>query len=1233
LISFSIKKPFFLTVATTVFAVLTATAQMEFTENKGQWDSKVNFRGDFSSGSFFLENKGFTVLLHKSADLQQLGQVIHGNTNNQNSGSNQNISASVTPTPEGFPSVTLHSHAYKVNFLGSSNTIQAVPDKVMPGYNNYFIGNDPGKWASNCRIYQAVTYKNVYPNIDVRYYSEEDKLKYDFIVHPGGNPNAIAMRYDGADKLEVKDQELVIGTSVGSLKELYPYSYQSPYGKREAVACKYSVRDNVVTFKVSNYNHAETLVIDPSLIFSSFTGSPQENWGYTATPGPSGTLFAGGITFGAGYPVSTGAFQRNFGGGVSEDNSGPYDIAIFKFSSDGSQRVYATYLGGNGNEQPHSLIADAQGNLIIAGRSSSKNYPHTLTLGGGNITNNPNYDIVITKLDAAGAAMIGSVIIGGTGDDGINIKPKYSNFGTTGDVSLRRNYGDDARSEVILDAAGNIILASCTQSSNFPVTPGTPIQGSFGGGLQDGVILKFNATLSANLFSTYFGGNGDDACFVTSQNPLTGNLYVAGATSSTNLPGDKTGVMTGANQGGIDGFVTEIMGDGSGIVKTTYQGTPGTDLVYGIKFDNFGFPYIMGTTTGNWTVTSNVIYKDVFANGNHAKQFISKLQPDLSNYVYSTVFGTNATLPNLSPIAFLVDRCQNVYVSGWGGGINATRGYSTSGTAGLPEVNQLPGLPPADGKDFYFFVLEKNANSQLFGSHFGEGNNQSLGDHVDGGTSRFDANGIIYQAICACKTQGIGVTTTFPTTPGVWSTINRSNSACNEAVVKIEMNFAGVGASVKATIDGVIDTIGCVPLKIDFIDTLAKGKMYIWNYGDPSSPKKDTTFAPNNSTSHVYNNAGRYRVMLVSIDSATCNIADTAFITVKVGNNEVKPDFNFTKLDSCASLRFRFDNITTALLPVYTNQTFTWDFGDGSPRVKMGFGSVIHTFPAAASYKVRLLVDDTTFCNSPDSIEHTVRINPNVKVLFNTSTRGCVPYTPVFANNSLGGLSWLWQFGDGNTSTAFEPNYTYNLVGSYNVRLIAYDSTTCNKVDTSAYFTITVYPIPTANFSWSPVPPVENTPTNFTNLSVGATRYLWDFGDGNTSTDVNPSHQFNKTDTFNVVLVAFNDADCSDTVNLLVPTLIRPLIAVPNAFTPGRFSGGSYNNGIVKVEGFGIAKMTWRIYNRWGQNVFTATNVSQGWDGTFKGALQPMDVYTYTLDAEFTDGQKARKTGDITLIR
>ena len=112
-------------------------------------------------------------------------------------------------------------------------------------------------------------------------------------------------------------------------------------------------------------------------------------------------------------------------------------------------------------------------------------------------------------------------------------------------------------------------------------------------------------------------------------------------------------------------------------------------------------------------------------------------------------------------------------------------------------------------------------------------------------------------------------------------------------------------------------------------------------------------------------------------------------------------------------------------------------------------------------------------------------------------------------------------------------------------------------------------------------------------------------------------------------MVAFNAAGCTDTFCLDVAVIVLPLLDVPNAFTPGKFG----NNGVVKVVGYGVAKMDWKIYNRWGQNVFSSTSQNEGWDGTFNGVIQPMDVYTYTLDVEFSDGKKFRKTGDISLLR
>ena len=207
-----------------------------------------------------------------------------------------------------------------------------------------------------------------------------------------------------------------------------------------------------------------------------------------------------------------------------------------------------------------------------------------------------------------------------------------------------------------------------------------------------------------------------------------------------------------------------------------------------------------------------------------------------------------------------------------------------------------------------------------------------------------------------------------------------------------------------------VDRIGCVPLTVRFTDTLARGKMYIWIYNDPfSTVLRDTTYAPNNSVSHTYNQTGSYPLMLISIDSATCNIADTAFVTVKVGNNLINADFSFFKLDSCNSLRYQFINQSVATVPNYTSQSFIWDFGDNTPKVRSSFGPINHTYASIGTYTVTLIVDDTTFCNAPDTAIKQLRISPNVKAAFLTPNRGCVPYTPVFKNLSLGGTDWQWR--------------------------------------------------------------------------------------------------------------------------------------------------------------------------------------------------------------------------------
>src|SRR6185503_4650532 len=347
----------------------------------------------------------------------------------------------------------------------------------------------------------------------------------------------------------------------------------------------------------------------------------------------------------------------------------------------------------------------------------------------------------------------------------------------------------------------------------------------------------------------------------------------------------------------------------------------GYDQVYGVQFDRKGFPYVMGQTTGTWAPV-NAPYSEP-----GSKQFIGKLQPDLSAYVYSTLFGTPSPIPNISPTAFLVDRCENVYVSGWGGLVSS--GFSSAGTTGMTTTPDAIKLNSTDNGDFYFYVLRRDAAlpGPLYASFFGQDGGPVV-DHVDGGTSRFDQNGVIYQAICANCGGGA-----FPTTPGVYApTHNSALAFCNLAMVKIAFNLAGVGAKVQSAIGGApLDTAGCVPLDVTFTDQVRNAVEYVWNFGDGGPDVGPLPAATGYTQTHTYTAVGTYRVMLVAIDPGSCNVRDTSYVNIRVGDLKADLQAAYQKLDPCEQFNYRFHNLTPDVARPYTNTSFIWNFGDGSP--------------------------------------------------------------------------------------------------------------------------------------------------------------------------------------------------------------------------------------------------------------------------------------------------------------
>lgn len=1172
---------------------------VEFIRNLGQWEGNFLYRCNTANGDIFLENGGITYVVGAPDNRKKINDVVHGQMNGP---------------------ATLYFHAYKVRFENAQVPL-VTAEKEQETYNNYYLGNDPARWKTGIHPALEVNYDELYEGVDLHVGSAGGNMKYEFVVAPGANPYIIKLNFDGAERLSVKNGDLVIGTSLGDAIEERPYAFQVVNGQRHQVPCNYKVKGRTVSYEFpEGYNATLPLTIDPMVVFATFSGSTADNFGFTATYDEQGNFYGGGLVAGpvGAFPVSAGAFQTTFqGGGVGGTGYG-CDMGIIKFNPTGTQRIYATYIGGLDNETPHSMVVDANNNLVIAGRTYSNDFP--VTNNTYDNTYNGAGDITVTKLNFDGTALLGSTFIGGPGDDGVNGSAIPGNL-----VGLKYNFGDDARSEVIVDDAGDIYVAASTQTNGFPTTPGA-LQTSLNG-FQDAVIFKFNPAINNLMFSTYLGGGADDNAYVITLDPTQANFYVSGGTQG-GLP-YTGGTYQGAYQGGSsDGYIAKFQNSGNyPLLRLTSIGTANLDQCYGIQTDDAGAVYAMGLSVGGQFPVNNVTYSIP-----NTCQFVIKLDENLTTNIYSTTFGPTvgfgANATNISPTAFLVDTCENVYVSGWGGQVvpsPPTIGF----TQNMPLTTDAA-QSTTDGSDFYFIVLQKNSTGLLYGSYMGQ--NNPNGEHVDGGTSRFDKNGVIYQAICG-GCQGTG----FPTTPGSWSPNNASTN-CNLAALKIHFDFLPVIAD--AEILG--DTFGCAPYTVQFQNNSTSGGTITWVFDDGTPNSSD----PN--PTHTFTSPGIYNVMLIIENAQACNqTIDTDVITIVVDSGGITADFDITKIDTCGPFSALFTNTSIFSKPGAEAWTiFNWDFGDGTSFT--GPNPPVHNFPDTGTYTITLTMLDTSACNPFDSVTQTISFSTSGVIARTKGDTLCLSEGQVVMENlSVNGTNFAWTFSNGFTSTAQNPTFQVDSPGTYTAYVIAGNPSTCNKFDTSDVVNIIVYPVPTADFLMNPNPHIRNQPLNFINASTGTTSestYKWDFGD-NTVSDLKdpPPHMYLRRGTYNICLsvnnpIAGTNLGCPSVICKSIAVDIKPIIDIPTAFSPN----GDGVNEWLYVRGAAIVELDLKIFNRWGELVFETTTIendengnlrSQGWDGKFRGKEQEMDAYAFVLRATFIDGTTHEEQGNITLIR
>ncbi len=903
IVYYSMRKHFLIIILLSIIAwnTMAQESNIFFIENKNQWPENVLFRSQLYGGYVFLEKNSLTYYFIDSENLQHR----HGTYSTTEEDLQKSLDAFIEKNEQ--PEVvhedkvptTFKAHAYKVSFANMNSRTKIYGNNSTPYTENYIKGSDQKKWAINVRSFNDVLYENLYRNIDLHVYGSATSLKYDFVVKPGGNPQKIMLQYSDVPSMSVRQNgALAITTSVNEVYEQKPYAYQIIANDTIEIPCSYHLEHFSVTYDLGAYNQNYALYIDPDLIFSTYSGSTSDNWGFTATYDSENNAYLGGIVEGFGYPASMGAIQTEYAGGA-------WDIGLIKFDKTGKNRLYATYLGGSSCEMPHSLIANSNNELLILGTTGSSDFPivngYQPTFKGGDsilydntILFEKGVDMFICRLSADGTTLLSSTFLGGTKNDGINFS--WETNLEYGHDSLYYNYGDGARGEIMVDEEDNIYIASTTFSSDFPIVNG--FQSTFGG-MQDGIVCKFDPALTTLEWSSYIGGDSKDAAYSIDIDK-SNNAFVTGGTCSSTLNFPAGGYQPTRIGGTVDAFVIHLDKNMGSLLNGSYFGSTGYDQAHFVRVNSEGNVFLFGQTTaqGN-TLISNANY-----NSPNSGQFLASFTNDLSTLNWSTVFGNGSGKPNISPTAFEVDICNRIYLAGVGREWNDHPQWYKYGSTGLflydygwlsiagtkgMEVTEDAYQTETDGKDFYIMVIDDKANNLDYATFFGElgdgyvlynpltnnytyyGCAASGRDHVDGGTSRFDANGYIYQSVCA----SCGGCNGFPVypNPGVWSTKNNSSN-CNSAILRFMIDFGLIRA------DFEIPEIGCASKELSFenkteIHYNNPHVTYLWDFGDGET---STEYSP----THIYAEVGNYTVTLWVKDSTSCNQSDSVSKTFDI---------------------------------------------------------------------------------------------------------------------------------------------------------------------------------------------------------------------------------------------------------------------------------------------------------------------------------------------------------------
>ncbi|MDQ1637858.1 MAG: hypothetical protein QOF62_1197 [Pyrinomonadaceae bacterium] len=652
----------------------TARLPISFEQNMGQLDSRAKFSA---------RGAGYNLFLTSTGALLELSQ-------------NRSKPFPKTLKDQHRRQTRTSSSLLSMNLLGAN--AQAITTGVdqLPGRRNYFIGNDPSKWRTDVSTFRAVRYEEVYPGISLTYYGNQQQLEYDFIVAPGANPQMIRLAFNPSARPRISAEgDLVLRAPAGEIRQRKPVVYQEMDGQRRLVDGHFVLIDRQTAgFEVGPYDHTSELLIDPTLVYSTYLGGAGDDLGSSIAVDSNHNIYVAGTTNSTNFPLQGAAYSAN---------AGLADIFVTKIDATGANILYSTYIGGIGQDRGDGLAVDANGNAYVVGRvdSSSVNFPTTLGSFAPNYRGG-DFDGVVFKLNGQGNAIVYSGFLGGEENDsteGVVVDAsgnayvtggtKSTAFPTTinayqatraGDTDafltkinsagsglLYSTYlggsGTDRGSGVAVDSNGNAYVTGFTSASDFPTE--NAFQNGFGGSF-DGFVAKFDTNgsgVSSLLFCSYLGGTGDDKAYGIAIDSGGNNVYVSGQTSSNNFP--LLAPAQPAFGGSFDAFIAKISNAGTK-VYATYLGGSGDDRGSGVAVNSSGAVYVTGATSSTNFPSVTPLQ---LSNGGGFDAFVAKLNPAGSAFLYSTYLGGSANESNTStgtstnPIA--LDSAGNAYITGF----------------------------------------------------------------------------------------------------------------------------------------------------------------------------------------------------------------------------------------------------------------------------------------------------------------------------------------------------------------------------------------------------------------------------------------------------------------------------------------------------------------------------------------------------------------------------------------